>query len=224
MTRLNNPPSKRLPQTPAASRQPPKPRPWVGDLSAKPWNVQRIVKAVEAAGANGIQRGDLQAQTQLELEDVDASLAALAEEEAPRIFWAGYDNARLVAVQYWDQWSADLTDRSQGKPAEVVRVAPRRWVDIWGNNVPEEWERAVKLVVSHLITRPGITEHSLIARVSVALDRLETCDVLQFLVDGGIAERAYSTHVDRPLPPVHATDVNETKGVVWHVTPELWSR
>lgn len=210
-----------------APREPPKPRPWGGDLSAKPWNVERIVKAVESAGANGIQRGDLQVQTQLPLEDVDASLAALAMEEAPRIFWAGYDNARLVALQYWDQWSADLTDRSNdsdGVKAEEVRVAPRRWVDIWGNNIPAEWERAVKLVVAQLITRPGITEHSLLARVSSALDRLEACDVLQFLVDSQLAARAYSTDVSRPLPPVHATDVNETKGVVWQVTDDLWSR
>lgn len=210
-----------------APREPPKPRPWGGDLSAKPWNVERIVKAVESAGANGIQRGDLQVQTQLPLEDVDASLASLAMEETPRIFWAGYDNARLVALQYWDQWSADLTDRSNdsdGVKAEEVRVAPRRWVDIWGNNIPAEWERAVKLVVAQLITRPGITEHSLLARVSSALDRLEACDVLQFLVDSQLAARAYSTDVSRPLPPVHATDVNETKGVVWQVTDDLWSR
>lgn len=210
-----------------APREAPKPRPWGGDLSAKPWVVERIVKVIEAAGANGIQRGDLQAQTELSLEDVDASLAALALEDTPRIFWAGYDNARLVSSQHWDQWSVDLADRSHDdkeSQADAVRVAPRRWVDIWGNNIPSEWERAVKLVVAQLITRPGITEHSLMARLSSALDRLETCDVLQFLIDSQLATRAYSTDVDRPLPPVHATDVNETKGVVWQATDDLWSR
>lgn len=227
VSRPEDPPRKWSPPPAMAPREAPTPRPWVGDLTANPWNVERIVKAVESAGANGIQRGDLQAQTQLPLEDVDASLAALALEEEPRIFWAGYDNARLVSAQHWDQWSVDLADRSKDtkdNQAEAVRVAPRRWVDIWGNNMPSEWERAVKLVVAHLVTRPGITEHSLMARVSSALDRLETCDVLQFLVDAGLATRGYSTDVDRPLPPVHATDVNETKGVVWQVTDDLWSR
>lgn len=227
MTRPEEPPRKWSPPPSMAPREAPRPRAWDGDLSAKPWDVERIVKTVESAGSNGIQRGDLQAQTQLALEDVDAALAALALEDTPRIFWAGYDNARLVGVQFWDQWSVDLTDRSHdsdGVKAEQVRVAPRRWVDIWGNNIPAEWERAVKLVVAHLVTRPGITEHSLLARVAGALDRLETCDVLQFLVDAQLAVRGYSTDVRRPLPPVHATDVNETKGVVWQVTDDLWSR
>lgn len=226
VTRLEEPPQKWLSPPSKAPREPPKARAWPDAPSPRPWNIERIVKIVEAAGPNGIQRWDLQAQTELPLGEVDAALAALAREAEQRIFWAGYDNARLVAVTFWDQWSVDLTDKftdPKDAPPEEVRVAPRRWVDIWGNIIPAEWERAIKLVVGHLITRPGITEHDLHARVANALDRLETCDVLQFLVDSDLATRCFARETGHVLAPVQATDTNEQKGVVWHVTESLWA-
>lgn len=52
------------------------------------------------------------------------------------------------------------------------------------------------------------------------MDRLETNDVLQHLLDKGLAERRLvSEDSELVLPPVEAVDVGEESGIYWLVKP-----
>lgn len=163
------------------------------------------------------------------VDTVDAALDALSREFEPRVFWAGYDNACLVAREFWADWSATVVPRQPGRVAPAlaaspVPAAPRRWVDIWGDIILSDWHCALKLVVGAITARPGITEASLRSRIGPCLDRLEASDVLQYLVDTGMMTRKLSIPTHRPLPPVHATDNNELPFIVWNANPaRLWS-
>ena len=57
-------------------------------------------------------------------------------------------------------------------------------------------------------------------KLELVMDRLETNDVLQYLLDKGVAERRL---VDEKkglvLPPVEAVDVEEEEGIYWMVKP-----
>lgn len=52
------------------------------------------------------------------------------------------------------------------------------------------------------------------------MDRLETNDVLQYLLDQGVAER-YPVNTGRVtiVPPVEAVDVAEEERIIWQVRP-----
>lgn len=191
----------------------------------KPEHIQLVTDAVKAAGVAGITAGGLQVETGLTVDDVDAALAALALEADPRVFWAGYDNARLVSRVHWAGWCTRVKPRATflaapNKPR--IECAPRRWVDIWGDVIPSEWDRAVKVVLGQLISRPGMTEHELRLRLAAVLDRMELSDVLQCLVSLGWVERRTGLPSPRPVPPVHATDAWEARGIALTPTNRVW--
>jgi len=192
-------------------------------------DIEQVVAAVRAAGVDGLERGMMSAQLNMPVEVVDSVLSGLALEEKPRFFWAGYNNACLVSATYWPDWSASVSPRAEDRvapaePGHVVPAAARRWVDIWGDLIVSDWQRALKLVIGAITQRTGLTEANLRARVSTYLDRLETCDLLQYLVDSGMMTRQLSIPTHRPLPPVHATDTNEMPFIVWLPNPAfLWS-
>jgi hypothetical protein len=188
--------------------------------------VEDVVDTLIAAGIEGLERGAISQQLNMSVDSVDAVLAALAREDEPRVFWAGYNNAALVASQYWRDWSASVSPRAVQRAAPIddhviVPAAPRRWVDIWGDLILPDWHAALKLVLGTITTRPGLTEANLRARVAPFLDRLETADVLQYLVDTGMATRRLAIDTRRPLPPVQATDAAETPFIVWVPDPQF---
>jgi hypothetical protein len=49
----------------------------------------------------------------------------------------------------------------------------------------------------------------------MVMDRLETNDVLQYLIDKGCAKRVWTDGRTRPVPPVEAVDVDEEEDIVW---------
>lgn len=85
-----------------------------------------------------------------------------------RVFWAGYDTARLVHLDYWKEWTAFYRDGVRDSTNQVVElssfpgrnVLPRIWTDIFGHMVPDLWERAKRNVLGYIIGRPGASEVS----------------------------------------------------------------
>jgi len=94
-------------------------------------------------------------------------LTALAKKE---VFWAGYDTARIVHRVYWPYWAVHTAPPvvlEDGRIAGISQesnddrlVAPRRWVDIYGRRVEEEWEKAKRNVLGWIVARPGMSEVS----------------------------------------------------------------
>lgn len=170
-------------------------------------------------------------------------LAALAKRE---VFWAGYDTARIVHRVFWPCWAVHTAPPvvlEDGRIAGISQepnadrlVAPRRWVDIYGRRVEEEWEKAKGNVLGWIVARPGMSEvrlalgHAMMAAdgqrvlrhcIGNSLDRLETNEVLRYLVDTRVATRAANGYA--VLPPVEAMDVNDEMDVNWWPASEvLW--
>ncbi|KAL7425064.1 hypothetical protein Q5752_000752 [Cryptotrichosporon argae] len=187
-------------------RKVPVPTAWDAAGRVRQDDKQRVLRAIEEAGAEGITRGQLQLAANLTAASTDAVLARLAKDEAP-IFWAGYETARVVSASHWSAWAIKVPVDD----AEPVRVAPRRWVDLWGDVIEDEWKAVVRGARSMIIANPGVTETKL--RQKLALDRLEANNVLQVLLETGRARRTATG--EAVLPPVEATDAAEGDGIAW---------
>ena len=87
--------------------------------------------------------------------DFLSALAVLSSEKPPRIFWAGYDTARIVGVSAWPAWAVAASPRGGG---EKRWCRPRQWTDLYGELQRTEWDKAVNAVLGHIITQPGQTE------------------------------------------------------------------
>lgn len=190
-----------------------------------PEDVQRVMDAITAAGTDGITAGGLKIETGLSVSDIDGAFAALALEPTPRIFWAGYGNAHVVAREHWGGWTTRIKRRDKffgPDPCPRVECVARRWIDIWGDVIPFEWDRGMKAVLGQLIVRPGMTEHELRQHLAAVMDRMEVSDVLQALVGAGWIARRTGLPSSRPVPPVHATDAWEARAIVLTTSDSLW--
>ena len=91
--------------------------------------------------------------------------SALAHISATKqIFWAGYDLPRAVAFEYQSNWKVKALQRSksagEATPPQRVEVAPRRWLDVFGDRMDEEWDRIVLGIIGLITMRSGLTEVS----------------------------------------------------------------
>lgn len=188
---------------------------------------------------------DSQERLEIDLNTLPPTLAALAQRET---FWAGYDTARIVHTDHWTEWAirtrppiAHEDGRVTGlspDPNSERLVVPRRWVDVYGRLVKEEWEQAKRNVIGWVMSRPGMTEVRLVCLdrngsadlqrllrhcIGNSLDRLEVNEVLQNLVDSKMVVRRCMTD-GQVLPPVEGMDVDDELGVAcWPVSEgALW--
>lgn len=74
----------------------------------------------------------------------------------PLAFWTGYTRIVLMSSEFLDVWSVPIP-RSEGG---LIRVFPRRWLDIHGGELTETLEAAHKAVVSVILFKPGVTQVS----------------------------------------------------------------
>lgn len=179
-------------------------QPWSTETSSEPALVAAVLSAVERAGAAGIQRQELQRQLKIDSASLDSAFSAISA-----VFWAGYDDARIVSTSHLADWTVGV---------EGSRVGPRRWVDIKGNLIVPDWERALRSVTGHVMHRPGTTERDLRQRFRTVMDRMEMTEVLSFLVQYGYLHR---TAVAGRLPPIQATTDSEARGVVY-MSGRMW--
>jgi hypothetical protein len=98
-------------------------------------------------------------------DELDQMLAGLSTTNHPRVFWAGYDTARLVSQSFWPEWQCPARRFKLDEDGKVdpegdgeVRCTPRIWVDIWGRRMEDKWDEAVGCAKGWLISRPGLTE------------------------------------------------------------------
>ncbi|ORY28627.1 hypothetical protein BCR39DRAFT_534519 [Naematelia encephala] len=142
--------------------------PWLGISDGSEQDYQQlnvIVTAVEASGSSGISRAELEFATKLSTDALDSAFSFLAREGAQRVFWAGYDTARLVSISHWDDWTLPcrtrvLTERGDPDYQKAVprRCYPRRWIDIWGEVIESEWRRSIRSMIGHFVYQSNMTE------------------------------------------------------------------
>ncbi|RXK42604.1 hypothetical protein M231_00158 [Tremella mesenterica] len=213
-----------LPSPPKSEELAPEFIPWSADLPPAPQEIfDQLEPVLFDAGPLGLTKSELQTKLHLSNDELDTVLASLTEENSQlrSCFWTGYDTSRLVHISHWDKWAVPLVSRviKDGKVeiGGVKLYAPRRWVDIYGTFLEGEYKVALRAVLGHILTRPGITEKTLRTRLEIIVDRLETNDLLQRLLDLGQIQRSWmgeSAELRKPLPPIQATDVSEEEDIV----------
>lgn len=85
-----------------------------------------------------------------------ALLRSLSSLPVPLLYVVGYSSTVLISAAHLDAWTVTLGGESETSP--VVKIFPRRWLDIAGNRVREVWDAAVRSVVALVHSRPGISQ------------------------------------------------------------------
>lgn len=187
--------------------------------------VEQAIEVVQQAGPSGMSKDQIMTALHCEPQNLDAVLATIAKSSSDRVFWAGYDTARLVHRAYWSTWSVVVRRppsaseiANEGESDTEKRIAPRRWYDIYGTFLSTEYRIAARAVTGHVISRPGQTESVLRNKLETILDRLEINELLQHLLIKGVVKRSWAVRQERTLPPVEATDQSEEDDIVWFGT------
>jgi len=135
--------------------------------------------ALDRLGASGCSKSVLNTlRAQLPVDS--NSLKALRKAKPPLVHWVGYNEALLVSSSHIRGWGVVLSDQL---------ILPRRWIDIFGNEMRDIWEASCRAVVGFVLMRPGITEADLRHRLDLVYDRGDLNDVINFLVDSRIIRK-----------------------------------
>ncbi|KAF7306563.1 B-block-TFIIIC domain-containing protein [Mycena indigotica] len=145
-------------------------------------NLQLILDVVTGSGASGISKNGLVEKTGLPLETIRAGVRKLTDCKLPLLFWTGYKSLLLVASVYLRKWSILISQDP------MMRVFPRRWLDMTGNKISDRWEAAARAVMGVLVFHPGITQAQLRWRLRSVYDRQEIYEMLQYLTQGGFVQ------------------------------------
>ncbi|WVF70857.1 hypothetical protein IAT40_005651 [Kwoniella sp. CBS 6097] len=190
---------------------------------------RRVIEAVTASGPEGITKPELLDAIGCSLDLLSSALAELASPtsasilQPQKVFWAGYDTARLVLRDHWKEWTI-ITIPKDGQ--EEILTNPRRWCDLYGNFMVNDWNKAINAVRSLIVVRPGITLGEIRGKLELILDRLELVDILEHLNATGKIRYKWSSkdhELSKALPPVEAIDVDEEDMVGWTVcVDQLW--
>lgn len=174
-----------------------------------------VLAIVREAGEQGIMKSDLQAKFGASGGHHNSIIRKLMESPVPLLFWTGYTSLVLVSSAFLKNWTVQVSD------SPVIRVAPRRWLDISGLKVVNFWEAALRAVIGVIIFRPGISQAELRWRLRSVYDRQEVSDVLRFLQEEGFVEMRCDTSVTRDESGIAgAIGDQEEKGVFWFIGDE----
>ncbi|KAJ7071454.1 hypothetical protein C8F01DRAFT_1110582 [Mycena amicta] len=143
---------------------------------------QLILDVVTACGKGGISKSELLEKTGLPREAIRLAVRRMTECGVPPLFWAGYSSLVLVASVYLRAWSVVIS------AVPMMRMFPRRWVDMTGSRVVDHWEAATRAVMGVLVFHPGLTQTQLRWRLRSVYDRQEIYEILQSLCEGGFVE------------------------------------
>ncbi|THH29725.1 hypothetical protein EUX98_g4460 [Antrodiella citrinella] len=135
----------------------------------------------------------------------------------PAAFWTGYGEIALVSSAHLKSWSAVT---SQGHE-DMIRVFPRRWLDLYGRLVQNVWKAALKAVMGVIVFRPGLTQAEIRWRLRSVYDRQEINEVLQHLLVEGQVKKHVEAHDVRRIgcgPP----DNIEESMTFWTVGEKHW--
>lgn len=84
------------------------------------------------------------------------TVRVLCQPSIPLLLWTGYDNARVVHSALSARWTVALGHEPGADKSIVDRRLPRRWLDIRGWVIEDDWNAAVRAVTSVVQQRPGV--------------------------------------------------------------------
>lgn len=106
-----------------------------------PWRIGRLL--IE---------GDAQMNSSFDRDHVLAIIEAQIGSAIPLVYIVGYNCSRFVSAEYIGHWTVQ-TASEEG----ISKIFPRRWKDIHGEVVNEQWYAACRAVLGMVFVRPGST-------------------------------------------------------------------
>ncbi|KZV85486.1 hypothetical protein EXIGLDRAFT_841464 [Exidia glandulosa HHB12029] len=146
----------------------------------------------------------------------------LSRAPVPLVFWTGYDTSRLVYSADAARWTAAL-GKAPGADRNIVeRRLPRRWLDIHGDVIKEQWTAGLRAVAGVVHMRPGISTMDLRSKLLSFLDRQELNEILQFMLSKGAVRIVCPDDVSKNPFEV---DVADERRVCWFTGRKIaWYR
>ncbi|WVQ85486.1 hypothetical protein IAT38_007651 [Cryptococcus sp. DSM 104549] len=186
--------------------------------------LNKVVSAVSSAGSDGITKKRLQSTLRISTPRLVSAFAALASEQPPRVFWAGYDTAHLVSCELWESWAVKMRPKEKRLVEKAAKFThPRRWTDVFGALNPVEWNKSVNSVLQLILARPGISQRRIMEKLDTVLDRMELVEVLECIEKKRYARREWTGPAGSIMPPTEALAMEEEGLVLWAPNSEqLW--
>ncbi|KAF5384735.1 hypothetical protein D9757_006233 [Collybiopsis confluens] len=157
---------------------------------------QLILWLVAQAGMKGVSKQDLIMNTKLEPDHVLSMVSEMTSDPHPFLHWVGYNTTLLVSSAHARSWTVALSS------SPLIRVFPRRWLDIFGEKVSDVWEAALRAIVGTIIFRPGISQTELRWRLKSVYDKQEVMELLRTLLDANFIKN----HFVSPLAVLGAVE------------------
>ncbi|KIK71368.1 hypothetical protein GYMLUDRAFT_90342 [Collybiopsis luxurians FD-317 M1] len=143
---------------------------------------QLILWLVGQAGVKGMSKQDLVVKTKMDPDHVLSVVFKMAREPHPFLHWVGYNSTLLVSSAHSRSWTVALSN------SPLIRVFPRRWLDIFGKKVMDVWEAALRAVMGAIIFRPGISQIELRWRLKAVYDKQEVAELLRTLLEANFVK------------------------------------
>ncbi|KAJ3882381.1 hypothetical protein F5051DRAFT_500584 [Lentinula edodes] len=172
---------------------------------------QLILWLVGQAGAKGLSKQDLILNAKMIPEELLSVVSKMTEDSF--LHWVGYNNTLLVSSAHAASWTVALSD------SPLIRVFPRRWLDIFGKKVIDVWEAALRAVIGAIVFRPGISQSELRWRLKPVYDKQEMIELLKWLSEENFIKnrQVCVASVFRAVEPlaISTLDEDEEKRVFW---------
>ncbi|PWN34897.1 uncharacterized protein FA14DRAFT_188941 [Meira miltonrushii] len=149
-----------------------------------------ILERVKSAGPEGIARSNVKAICVDEGFSLDLAADLIVDllQTSPALaFEAGWDESKLVASIYVNDWTMTILDESQTSQNAII---PRPWFDMYGRPIERIWRDCCALVLQAITINPGLTLSQLICQLQRegALTRMDVCYLIRCAHQEGLIE------------------------------------
>ncbi|KAF8649735.1 hypothetical protein AX16_005506 [Volvariella volvacea WC 439] len=155
-------------------------------------------------------------------EEIQIVVGQMTDRTIPLCSWVGYEAVVLVSTSFLKPWTVVVSENP------MIKILPRRWIDITGSKIVDVWEGALRAIMGIIIFHPGITQGEVRWRLRAIYDRQEVNDLLHYLQEedflkarstcGGIPASLRS-----PYHPLYVPSDEEEQAIFWSVnTARRW--
>nr|XP_018264916.1 uncharacterized protein I303_03097 [Kwoniella dejecticola CBS 10117]OBR87074.1 hypothetical protein I303_03097 [Kwoniella dejecticola CBS 10117] len=185
--------------------------------------VDQVIQLVDTSLEDGITTAELLSSISCSKHKFHQALAVLSLEGNQRVFWAGYDTARLISVKHWGAWCIAV----KAEDGQDKMIAPRRWYDLYGKFDEADFEKATECTKSLIMTRPGIPLRTIKEKLGLILDRLELVDILEYLIKSRKIETKWSADSEEarktPVTPIECVGKEDEEDIaLFPISDMIW--
>lgn len=149
-----------------------------------------ILEHLKSAGPEGITRSDIKSiciDEGFSLDLVTILIVELLKFSPALVFEAGWDDCRLVASIYVNDWTMTILDSLQQSQKKII---PRPWFDMFGKPIERIWHNCCALVLHAITINPGLSLSQIICQLQKegALTRMDVCHLIRCAHQDGLIE------------------------------------